>query len=415
MTERASFCARVMLGCVVALSSLACRSVDVVGNNCELSPGVPCDDPTLGGAGGGTADRNDTLDLLFVVDNTAGMTSTQAALSAALPEMMRALISGDVTNEGRRDFEPIKDLHYAVVSTDMGLPGVSGVSDCGLDTGRPLGDDGLFLSTSTATVVLGAPCVSPPSIVRYSVLDPSDSLEVMQHDAACLTLVQEGGCRHAMPAEAALKALWNTTGSDVTFLEGEGHGLTTQAEFLRDNALLAIIIVTARDDCSSQDLAHLLPDDQLPPDDLVRPLLSRDARCAFLADAHLRTTGYYKDAFGALKDGVLERLFVGVIAGVPSDLTTQLASAPTERVRAAIYDDVLEDPRMLVRLDPDSPPDDKTLLRSCGAAVPPRRLVELAQRLGDQAAVASICDDMSDSLSTLTRALARRIDPTTTL
>lgn len=409
-----NLCARVTWLCVTAVIATGCRSTELVGNNCELAPGVPCDDISAGGSSGSGGDANDSLDLLFVVDNTPGMASTQAALVEALPEMMRTLVTGDVGADNRMEFAPVRDIHFAVVSTDMGLPGVDGVSDCGNDTGRPLGDDGVFLSTSSNLVVLGKPCSDPPSLVEYSAFDPLHSMNTLLQDSACLMPLGDLGCRHAMPLEAALKALWNMQGTDVTFFNGIGHGIATQPGFLRPNALLAIIVVTQRDDCSSLDFEHLLADDDLAPGDPRRDF-ARDARCVMLADAHLHQVPRYKDGFGALKGGALDRVFLGVIAGVPSDLASLLSTAVTDSALAVAYEDVVYDARMLVELDDASPVDARTLRRSCGNAVPPRRLIDLAQLMGTQAAVASICDDMSVSLFTMTRALARRLDPTTTL
>ncbi|HEX4352210.1 MAG TPA: hypothetical protein VHZ95_04835, partial [Polyangiales bacterium] len=85
----------------------------------------------------GAAISLDTVDLLFVVDNSNSMAEKQASLKAALPSLMHALTSG-TRSSGGSALPAVTDLHVGVVSTDMGTPGVSlpGCDPNGGDDGR---------------------------------------------------------------------------------------------------------------------------------------------------------------------------------------------------------------------------------------------------------------------------------------
>lgn len=397
--------------CVATLLALGCVSTDLVANNCQIN-GRPCEDPTLGSGGQSGRERFDTLDLLFVVDNTSSMAATQTALAEELPDMIRVLTSGDVDADGLSEFDPVTDMHFAVISGDMGAPGITGLADCGDDTGRPLGDDGLFLNQSAGGFVLGRACEMLPSFLAFDVGVTSDPSELFRQ-AGCLGVVGTEGCRHTMPLEAALKALWNRADLGMQFMNGSGHGLGAQRDFLRANALLGIIVITDDDDCSSIDVTHLTPADQLLPDDPLAKF-ERSERCVRAPD-HVHPLVRYENGFGLLKGGQLRPLFFGVIAGVPTDLAASVNSGRSPALREAAYRMLLDDARMQQVLDPASPSGAREYKKVCRDAVPPRRLVALAQRLEEHASVGSICDNLVIPMSEMTRSLARLIDPTTAL
>ena len=49
------------------------------------------------------------------------------------------LTTGDTDGDGTEDFPPARDLHLGVVSSDMGLGGISDIQIC-----EGLGDDGVL-------------------------------------------------------------------------------------------------------------------------------------------------------------------------------------------------------------------------------------------------------------------------------
>lgn len=388
----------------------------MVGNNCVVD-GVPCGDPQTGGAGGETGERFDQLDLLFVVDNSSSMAAKQVQLAQRLPDMIETLVSGDVNGDGQMDFSPVTSLHFAVVSTDMGAPGVIGLPDCGDDTGQPLGDDGLFLSLPSDVVVRGQRCDGAPGFVTFDREIATTTGEQELHDIGCAPVLGANGCGYTMPLEAALKSLWNVDSSSLSFLSGIGHGVDTQRDFVRDGALLAVIVVTDDDDCSSPEVAHLMPDDQLADGDPLKGL-NRPLRCWGAAD-RLFKVDRYKNALATLKRGQLTRLFFAVVGGVPIELANTLNEARGQNARQLAYQTTLLDPRMQKAIDRDSPGDERDLVRSCGdtypAAYPPRRLVELAQLFEPRGTVTSICHDLAVPLAQITTVLARALDANTAL
>jgi len=398
--------------CVCWVVVVGCNSTDLVANNCRIN-GQPCQDPMAGGVGGSGVESFDTLDLLFVVDNTPSMAATQADLAQQLPQMVRALTTGDVDFDGKLEFTPVVDIHFAVISTDMGASGITGLADCGDDTGRPLGDDALFMSNVSRAPLLGRPCEPTPDFLAFDAAIDEMERDQLFHGAGCLSLVGTAGCRHVMPLEAALKALWSKADGSVLFFSGVGHGVDAQPTFLRANALLGIIVVTDGDDCSSRDVSHFTPAEQLMPDD---PLASieRNERCVRAAD-HLHPLSRYEREFGELKAGLLGRVFFGVIAGVPTDRAADVSSRLIPAQREIGYRALLDDPRMQQVIDPATPLGAREYTKVCGQAVPARRLAELAHRLDQHASLASICDSLVSPMAEMTSSLARLIDPTTTL
>lgn len=93
---------------------------------------MPADD----GEGGCTDPDGDcgctAVDVLFVVDNSASMSSAQAALSQAFPQFADAMVEA---------LPPATSLHVGVTSTEMGYTNGGGVSGCyGNYNGQPSAD-----------------------------------------------------------------------------------------------------------------------------------------------------------------------------------------------------------------------------------------------------------------------------------
>lgn len=196
------------------------------------------DDPGDGaGADGGAGDRADAraaydwpdggqraacdqMDILFVIDNSGSMAQEQSNLAANFPAFISVLDS--FTNA---DGEPI-DYHVGVTTT-----GVS--KEWEIDTGLPFpieesqdGEDG-HLQT-------GASCGMPR---RW--LERGDA-EVSQK-FSCIASVGTGGPSDEMPLEGARLALTARMAD------------SSNAGFLRSEALLALVILTDEEDCSRPD------------------------------------------------------------------------------------------------------------------------------------------------------------------
>ena len=166
-------------------------------------------------------DANNKLDLLFVIDNSVGMDDEQAAFSAAQANLFNALAN----TEGG-----VPDLHLAVLSTNMGVGG-SSIPGSGIAGCEGSGDDGKFL---------GSECIDGSFLI-----DQDDGIggSIGNYDGqfeaalSCMTAIGNRGCGFEQPLEAMRRAL------DGSNPENAG--------FLRDDAMLAVIIMSDEDDCSA--------------------------------------------------------------------------------------------------------------------------------------------------------------------
>jgi len=332
-----------------------------------------------------------SVDMLFVVDSSRSMSEEQVALGREFPRMVRALATGDLDEDGRPEFEPVTDLRVAVVTTELATGDVEipGCTPSALD-----GDDGVL---RTHGYFWRDECVRgyPPFLEFHA--ETSDA-ERFVADFSCVSQVGTEGCGIEQPLEAALKALTPST-SDITFLNGRGRRDRENAGFVRDDAILAVVIVTDEDDCSVADPALYDVTNEEYPWDTMPP----NPRCFAYPEA-LMPTERYVEGFRRFKEADPDSFFFAAIAGVPADLV----SDPT----AIDYDALRADPRMQRRVDPERP---DRLLPACdivgiGYAEPALRIVDVVEGLGESATLRSICDaTFTEALDGITAQLGRVI------
>jgi hypothetical protein len=357
----------------------------------------------------------DKLDLLFLVDNSGSMKEEQSALRDQFPKLIQVLTTGDRMDGGdKNDFPPVTDLHLGVITSDMGLIGIDDVKGC-----MGFGDDGL-LQNDPSPRIAGCTAMAP-KFVSYRADAPGNSPAKTAADFGCIADVGTDGCGFEQPLEATLKALWPSTSpavapgqqaqskplfiGDARGLGTSPHGDAENAGFLRNDpsqglSLIAIILVTDEEDCSTGDTSIFTPAAYLDPSD---PLVKQDLnlRCFFNA-ATLYPLRRYVKGFRALRAGNENLVIFGAITGVPPDLVTpetlEAVDFTDDRQRNKFYDDILDDPRMIEGIDPSRTPEQGGgLLPSCntptGKAFPPRRIVDLARAFGENGIVQSICQD----------------------
>ncbi|MDH5675028.1 MAG: VWA domain-containing protein [Myxococcales bacterium] len=372
----------------------------------------------------------DTVDLLFVVDNSGSMREEQVALAREFPKLIHVLASGDRGGDGVNDFPPAKSLHLGVVSSDMGLVGIQGIPGC-----DGLGDDGI-MNAIPGSNASGCQASYPPFISYTAGVNTPEQTAT---DFACVATLGTEGCGFEQQLEAGLKALWPETDIDpetglpfeqnrILFLGDAngfgrfGHGDRENNGFLRNDpaqglSLIGIVVVTDEEDCSSADTRHFMPEQYLPPGD---PLAQQDLnlRC-FYNKQNLYNIDRYVNGFKALRPGNENLVVFAAIVGVPPDLVTPEAltnvdfSDPASRDNH--YATLLADPRMQEVEDPTRTPEQGgNLTPSCitenGKAYPPRRIVEIAQRFGPNGVVQSICqDDFGPATDAIINTLSRRL------
>jgi hypothetical protein len=372
----------------------------------------------------------ENVDVLFIVDDSGSMTEEQAALREQLPRLVEGLALGDRDGDGMSDGPGITSLHLGVVSSDMGLVGISGIDKC-----SGLGDDGIMNNVPGPDVMGCQP--SYPRFITHQegVSDP----ETTANDLACISALGTDGCGFEQQLESGLKALWPSVDHDpstgqviqnrITFLGDPqgfgmlGHGDTENNGFLRNDAaqgpsLLVIVLVTDEEDCSSADTSHFTPPQFLDPNSpLVRQGLN--LRCFFNPE-NLYAIARYVNGFKALRPGNEQLVMFMAIAGVPPDLVAPTALAQVDFAdyaeRDAFYDAILNDPRMQEAVDTTAAiPEAATLVPSCntpaGKAYPPRRIVQVAREFGSNGMVQSICqDDFTPAADAILQRVGARLD-----
>jgi hypothetical protein len=170
---------------------------------------------------------NRKVDILFMVDNSSEMEEMQKKLYDQAPSFLSVLYGLPVR----------PNVHIAVVSSDMGAPG-DATSSIGCTTS---GDRGQFQSMpqgtcTDTTLQSGATYIADDGNGNKNYTDPSIGT-VLQ----CIMLLGGRGCGF----EHQLASIDRALGAD-----GSGPP-STNADFLRPDALLAIIILSNEDDCSA--------------------------------------------------------------------------------------------------------------------------------------------------------------------
>lgn len=335
-------------------------------------------------------------DVLFVIDDAQEMAEEQAALARQFPRFVDRMIGPDGL--------PISSLHLAVVSTDLGLANVPGIQAC-----SGLGDDGLFLH-APRTGRQGCEPGYPP-FLDYAL--KSDRKKAAT-DLGCIAAIGTDGCGFEQPLEAGLKALWPASDARVTFVAasgaGVGHGDGDNAGFLRrsadDTGLLAVIVVSNEDDCSSRELRHFTPSQFLDPDDPSDAELLQqglNTRCHFNPQELFEVSRYVR-GFKALHPFNEQSVIFGALVGVPPDAIggrpDPTAAEADPAVDERYFQALLAHPAMQEVVDDVGTPDpaDDMIKPSCasgpsGLAMPPRRIVQVAQGFGINGVVGTVCSD----------------------
>lgn len=322
------------------------------------------------------------LDVLLVVDDSNSMAEEQSSLREQIPRIVRAIATGDLNADGVQDHPAVDSLHVGVVTTDLGAGGYP-VPTCE----GAAGDDAV-LRTAGATSEMG--CAE--SYAPYQELSLGEDPEALVQAVSCVALAGTGGCGFEQQLEAALKAL-SPSDAEITFAHGSGQGDLANAGFLRDDAVLAIVVLTDENDASMADASLVDPTSSTYSEGL-------NLR-AFMHPEALQPVSRYTDGLRALKADP-DDVILAVIAGIPADLAASGAS----------HAEILADPRMAERIDEADP---NRLAPSCnvpgrGIAFPPRRLVEAAAELGDNGIVQSICEeDLAPAVSAIFERVALRL------
>jgi hypothetical protein len=171
------------------------------------------------------------LDVLFMMDNSAGMVELRADLPVILPSFL---------DELRKLPGGLPDVHVGVITSDLGV-GVKPLANGGCPT--PGGDRGVLQTKPTCGLDPGARFIDSAANGTMNNFTGS-----MEKAFTCIAQVGIAGCGYEHQLEAIRVAL--------------DENLTTENKgFLRPDAVLAIIMFTDEDDCSADPLTDLYTDD----------------------------------------------------------------------------------------------------------------------------------------------------------
>ncbi len=369
--------------------------------NSELAPIGPC---TVSGVFDTiTGERNDKVDLLFVVDNSGSMAEEQANLALRLPELVKTLASGEFKNaagEVTRTFTPVKSLHLAVVSSDMGTNGVEDVAklstDCGADSpsGRAFGDDGLLLSRIDAT---------DPSCVQgeapYLSFAAGDDPQALGTSFGCITRLGVNGCGFEQQLEAMLKAL--APSKDNSFSRGStGHGDAENAGFMRPDSVVAVIHVTDEEDCSIPDASGSLFNRDMQGANI-------NVSCG-LNPSLLHAPERFIKGLQLLRPEHPDQIIFAAIAGIPVEAEGMLTTDGQQDFDAILSLEAMQFMPYMKPGETRTLPRPACTLKAASAgeedanASPARRFVEVAKGFGKNGIIRSICQtDFSSALDAI--------------
>jgi hypothetical protein len=373
------------------------------------------------------------------------MAEEQKKLNAVLPNLVRALGLG--TKDGRPrvtgaapDFPPVESLHIGVVSSDLGLNGAPSQNSCGdrsfvpteRDTrtatqriNKPVGDDGI-LQVTTAVAVAGifAPSAQGTTVQEVVPADPScsnvafepnqrfvafsagDSVDEAAHRFSCIAKLGRNGCGLEQQLEASLKAL-TPPDSNIKFTaqSPNGHGNALRAGspsgfnqgFLREDAILALVLISDEEDCSIPDKSRAIFDatTMSVPGGL-------NVRCGLKENgALLHPVSRYVDGLKALKPAAYQdRVIFAAAVGMPTAPNTgaKVHSGAQAMEKLLARPDMQFMVRRNVSNTDDEPVPTCISESGDGSAAPGRRYLEVAKAFGEQGVVTSICEDQYQSL-----------------
>ncbi len=170
---------------------------------------------------------NNKLDLLFMIDNASSMSAVQQKLFAQIPTFISVLQSSPIG---------LPDLHVAVISSDMGAPSDTSAVAC-----MPGGDQGQFHWQPSAAAACTTTGLSSGSTFIADANGQMNFTGQIDQVIQCIGQLGSTGCGF----EHQLASIDRALGADGAAPP------TTNANFLRSDAFLGIIMLTSEDDCSA--------------------------------------------------------------------------------------------------------------------------------------------------------------------
>ena len=382
----------VMVGFIATVSSCNNRSLNAL-NPCTIN-GVVQNVPV---------NPQRALDLLILIDDSPSMEQEQAKLAEQVPRLVNLLLTGGVDTDGSTPlpggtFPAVESLHVGIITPDLGWstepptnyspPDDFFPSDlCEVNNG--LGKAGLMqVSGNRMTCDAQTP---PEGTLYLNYPEPPFEASDLVSDVECVT-GQTNGCGFEQQLEAILASNRNSANGG----------------FNREDALLAVIVITDEDDCSTTDprvfdVEARASNPYKGPfaDPPTNQVVQFNLRCWAHSQA-LQEIERYVSGIASLKADPSQVVFAA-ITGIPEDPTLDRAkfNSDEDRYQAILdSDDMVEEPGPL----PMNPTIDdlqrQQLRPACtatdgsGSAAPGRRIIEVAKGLAADTAVGTVVESI---------------------
>ncbi len=291
MDRRMSWSLRRVCGVSVVLATLAagCATEMTVGDGAAdgrsndtggVRDVIPIDTGPRDGSDtdGAVVPVTDQVDFLLMVDNSNSMQQNQAQIMAQLGALIAGLTNPPCVSRtnttphacsatdptDRPLFPAVRDMHVGVISSDLGTAGIV-VNGCANPSG---GDEGLLNPIHFGPALAmhrptpGSPTAAPAGFRPPECMDPAQfpafisfrsgttSPATFDRDFRCNAGLYVNGCGLEQPLEAVRRAL-------IEHDARERAGNTDpNAGFVRDGAVLAIVLLTDEEDMSVRDCTH---------------------------------------------------------------------------------------------------------------------------------------------------------------
>ncbi len=226
--------------------------------------------------------RSSKLDLLLVVDNSRNLDAAHGLLVETLPYLLDRLARpacvngfGTVVSEtaspgdpcpiGVRDFAPMEDVHIGVISTSLGGHGADICDTNNPDTDPSTNDRARFLTRAASGGAV--PTWQNKGFLAWDpgqAMNPPGDLDLATLGAKLAEIVGGAGTK-GCGFEAQLESIYRFLVDpepflDVSIVEGKAvlSGvddvlLQQRTDFLRPDSLVAVLLLTDEDDCSTKD------------------------------------------------------------------------------------------------------------------------------------------------------------------
>ncbi len=341
----------------------------------------------------------DGLDLLIVVDNSESMAEEQAVLASGVYSLINALVN-PVSGSGWPWFE-LDSLRVAVVSSDMGLQYGADHDTEGFPYGKTQvpgctdqdawGDDGRFQTSMPDTVKLESGVVECPQLEGEALWAQTllyEKNEDLATQIACLGQVGTSGCGVEQQLETSVRALSRND---------------AQNSFIKDAHLLAVLVVSDKEDCSIEDRglfdtpewkSGTVADVDDPDAGLLKTACNLPAKNE---EDFLFGTERYWNELVSIKGDQPRAVMFGAIVGVPMG-----DDSPCQGRGNALGDCLAHED---MQLETDLLEDGEKLTRGFAPACerrdgenvltrasPGRRYVKVAESFGPNGYVSSICN-----------------------